>query len=225
VTLHFLREMERLNVRLINMGNKIESQVSMGFTSVIQLDEAAPRRVIRGDVEVDNNEIQMEEECLKLLALYQPVANDLRIIVSVLKINTDLERIGDHAKNIAETAIKLSASSDIEIPDNLHIIYKQSRLMLRKTLLAFVESDKELAQQVLAMDDEVDNMCSAELNRQIELIKKHPADAAQRLMLLSVCRQLERIGDHASNIAEDVIYMLSGDIIRHVENVTMKSRG
>jgi phosphate transport system protein len=125
VTLHFLREMERLNVRLINMGNKIESQVSMGFTSVIQLDEAAPRRVIRGDVEVDNNEIQMEEECLKLLALYQPVANDLRIIVSVLKINTDLERIGDHA----------------------------------------------------------------------------------------------------SNIAEDVIYMLSGDIIRHVENVTMKSRG
>jgi phosphate transport system protein len=119
VTLHFLREMERLNVRLINMGNKIESQVSMGFTSVIQLDEAAARRVIRGDVEVDNNEIQMEEECLKLLALYQPVANDLRIIVSVLKINTDLERIGDHASNIAEDVIYMLSGDIIRHGENV----------------------------------------------------------------------------------------------------------
>ena len=97
--------------------------------------------------------------------------------------------------------------------------------MLRKTLLAFVEADRELAEKVLAMDDEVDNMCRAELHQQIELIKEHPANAGQRLMLLSVCRQLERIGDHASNIAEDVIYLLSGDIIRHGENVIMKSQG
>jgi phosphate transport system protein len=207
------------------MGNKIESQVTMAFKSVIQLDEPAARRVIRGDVDIDNNEILMEEECLKLLALYQPVASDLRAIIAVLKINTDLERIGDHAKNIAETAIKLSASPSVEIPENMHVIYKQSRLMLRKTLLAFVESDKELAQQVLEMDDEVDSLCSAELPQQIEQIKKHPADAGQRLMLLSVCRQLERIGDHASNIAEDVIYILSGDIIRHGEIATIKSLG
>ena len=225
MTLHFLREMDRLNGRLIDIGNKVETQVSTAFQAVIQLDEAAARRVIRGDVEVDNNEIQMEEECLKLLALYQPVAGDLRLIISVLKINTDLERIGDHAKNMAETAVKLSAGSAIEIPESMHAIYKQARLMLRKSLLAFVETDSELAEKVLEMDDEVDNMCSAELPHQIELIKKHPEDAGQRLMLLSVCRQLERIGDHASNIAEDVVYMLSGDIIRHGENVTMKSRG
>ncbi|MEN8133740.1 MAG: phosphate signaling complex protein PhoU, partial [Pseudomonadota bacterium] len=184
--------------------------------------EAAARRVIKGDVEIDNIEIEMEEECLKLLALYQPVASDLRFIVSVLKINTDLERIGDHAKNIAEIAIKLAADPAMEMPESMHIIYKQARLMLRKTLLAFVEADYELAGKVLEMDDEVDKMCSAELPRQIELIQKHPENAGQRLMLLSVCRQLERIGDHASNIAEDVVYLLSGDIIRHGECRVMK---
>jgi len=110
----------------------------------------------------------------------------------------------------------------MEIPESMHAIYKQARLMLRKTLLAFVEADYELAAKVLEMDDEVDKMCSAELPRQIELIQEHPEDAGQRLMLLSVCRQLERIGDHASNIAEDVVYLLSGDIIRHGENEAMK---
>ena len=222
MTLHFLREMERLNAHLIEIGNKIEAQVSMAFQAVIQQDEAAARRVIKGDIEIDNIEIEMEEECLKLLALYQPVAGDLRFIVSVLKINTDLERIGDHAKNIAETAIKLSVGSDMEIPDSMHIIFKQSKLLLRKTLLAFVETDHELAKTVLEMDDEVDKLCGLELPHQIELIQKHPEDASQRLMLLSVCRQLERIGDHASNIAEDVVYLLSGDIIRHGENGAMK---
>ena len=222
MTLHFLREMDRLNAHLIEIGSKIEAQVSMAFQAVIQQDEAAARRVIKGDVEIDNIEIEMEEECLKLLALYQPVAGDLRLIVSVLKINTDLERIGDHAKNIAETAIKLSVGSDMEVPDSMHIIFKQSKLMLRKTLLAFVEADHDLAKTVLAMDDEVDKLCGLELPHQIELIQKHPEDASQRLMLLSVCRQLERIGDHASNIAEDVVYLLSGDIIRHGENGAMK---
>lgn len=224
MTLHFLREMDRLNVRLIEVGSKIEAQVSTAFKAFIQLDEAAARRVIRGDVEIDNIEIQMEEECLKLLALYQPVASDLRLIIAVLKINTDLERIGDHAKNIAEVAIRLSATTAIEIPESMYATYKQAKLMLRKTLLAFVEADYELAGMVLEMDDEVDKMCSDELPRQIKLIQEHPEDADQRLMLLSVCRQLERIGDHASNIAEDVVYLLSGDIIRHGENMTMKSQ-
>jgi len=225
VTLHFLREMDRLNVRLIEVGSKIEAQVSMAFKAFIQLDEAAARRVIRGDVEIDNIEIQMEEECLKLLALYQPVASDLRLIIAVLKINTDLERIGDHAKNMAEVAIRLSASSAIEIPESMYTIYKHAKLMLRKTLLAFIEADYELAGMVLEMDDEVDKMCSDELLCQIDLIQEHPEYADQRLMLLSVCRQLERIGDHSSNIAEDVVYLLSGDIIRHGDNMAMKSRG
>lgn len=224
MTLHFLREMDRLNGRLIDIGNSIETQVSSAFLAVTQLDESAARRVIKGDIEIDTNEIQMEEECLKLLALYQPVASDLRFIIAVLKINSDLERIGDHAKNMAETAIQLSANPAIEMPETMYAIYKQAKLMLRKTLLAFVESDRDMAEKVLAMDDEVDNMCSAELPRQIELVKTFPQDAAQRLMLLSVCRQLERIGDHASNIAEDVVYLLSGDIIRHGENRAMNFR-
>ena len=225
MTLHFLREMDRLNSHLIAMGSKIEAQLNAAFQAVIQLDETEARRVIRGDVEVDDNEIEMEEECLKLLALYQPVANDLRMIVAVLKINTDLERIGDHAKNIAEAALGLSAAPAIDIPETMHVIYRQARLMLRKSLLAFVESDTDMAEKVLAMDDEVDIMCRAELPRQIELIRQYPEDTGQRLLLLSVCRQLERIGDHASNIAEDVVYMMSGNIIRHSENeATLKTQ-
>lgn len=102
------------------------------------------------------------------------MAGDLRLIISALKINTDLERIGDHAKNIAEAAIGLSAGSSIEIPESMNTIFKQARLMLRRTLLAFVEADRELAEEVLRMDDEVDTMCRAELPCQIELIKQHP---------------------------------------------------
>ena len=129
MTLHFLREMDRLNRRLIDIGNKIETQVSTAFLAVTRMDEAAARRVIRGDVEVDNEVIQMEEECLKLLALYQPVASDLRLIIAILKINTDLERIGDHAKNMAETAIRLSASPAIEIPETMFVINNQAKLI------------------------------------------------------------------------------------------------
>lgn len=222
---HILREMDRLNDNLIEMGNKIEAQLNAAYHAVVRLDEAAARRVIRGDVDVDNKEIRREEECLKLLALYQPVAQDLRLIVAVLKINTDLERIGDHAKNIAEAAVKLAAGSSLEIPETMHLIFKQAKLMLRKTLLAYVEVNRELAEQVLKMDDEVDSMCSAELPHQIELIKKYPEQAGQRLILLSVCRQLERVGDHASNIAEDVVYILSGEIVRHGENEPVSTTG
>lgn len=226
MTLHFLRELDQLYLHLTEIGNMIEAQVDLAFKAVITLDEATARRVIKGDDEIDDVEIRLEEECLKLLALYQPVAGDLRLIIAILKINNDLERIGDHAKNLAETAINLSShSSPIEFPENLARIFKQVKLMLRKTLLAFIEQDQKLAQTVLEMDDQVDEMCAAELPRQIQLIKDNPELAGDRLMLLSVCRQLERIGDHASNIAEDVVYLLSGDIIRHYssEDITKLS--
>jgi phosphate transport system protein len=157
----------------------------------------------------------MEEECLKLLALYQPVANDLRLIVAVLKINNDLERIGDHAKNMAEIVLQMAEGEPLKIPENMVAIFEKTKLMLRKALLAFVELDRKLAEAVLAMDDEVDSLCKSQLPLQIELIKHEPQLTGQHLMLLSLCRQLERIGDHASNIAEDIIYLLSGEIIRH----------
>jgi phosphate transport system protein len=215
VTMHFQREMNRLNQHLVSVGKRVEDQVNMAFNAFVQMDVTAARKVIKGDAEVDTVEVEMEEECLKLLALYQPVANDLRLIVAVLKINNDLERIGDHAKNMAEIVLQMAEDQPLEVPENMVAIFEKTKLMLRKVLLAFVELDRKIAEAVLAMDDEVDSLCKSQLPLQIDLIKHEPQLTGQHLMLLSMCRQLERIGDHASNIAEDIIYLLSGEIIRH----------
>jgi phosphate transport system protein len=215
VALHFLREMDRINQQLIAVGDKVEEQVIKAYETLSNLDVPAAQRVIRHDELVDSEEVQLEEECLKLLALYQPVAVDLRMIISMLKINIDLERIGDHAAHISRIAIRLAELPHIELPQSMHTIYQQSKLMLRKSLLAFVEADSTMAETVLRMDEEVDAMCKATMPGQIELIRGNPDEVEQRLMIITACRQLERIGDHAANIAEDVIYLLSGDIIRH----------
>jgi phosphate transport system protein len=207
--------MNRLNQDLVSVGKQVEEQLTMAFNAFVQMDVTTARKVIKGDAEVDNVEVEMEEECLKLLALYQPVANDLRLIVAVLKINNDLERIGDHAKNMAEIVLQMAENGPISVPENMIAIFEKTKLMLRKVLLAFVELDIKIAEAVLAMDDEVDALCKSQLPLQIEMIQHEPDYAGQHLMLLSVCRQLERIGDHASNIAEDIIYLLTGDIIRH----------
>jgi phosphate transport system protein len=213
--MHFQREMNRLNQDLVSVGKQVEEQLTLAFNAFVQMDVTTARKVIKGDAEVDNVEVEMEEECLKLLALYQPVANDLRLIVAVLKINNDLERIGDHAKNMAEIVLQMAENGPMKVPENMIAIFEKTKLMLRKVLLAFVELDIKIAEAVLAMDDEVDALCKSQLPLQIEMIQHEPDYAGQHLMLLSVCRQLERIGDHASNIAEDIIYLLTGDIIRH----------
>jgi phosphate transport system protein len=127
----------------------------------------------------------------------------------------DLVRIGDHAAHISRIAIRLAELPHIDVPQSMHTIYQQSKLMLRKSLLAFVEADSTMAETVLRMDEEVDALCKATMPGQIELIRGNPEEVEQRLMVITACRQLECIGDHAANIAEDVIYLLSGDIIRH----------
>ncbi len=215
MTMHFQREMDRLNQHLVANAKRVEDQVNMAFNALAHMDVTVARKVIKRDADIDNVEVEMEEECLKLLALYQPVANDLRLIVAVLKINNDLERIGDHAKNMAEIVLQMAEGEPLKVPENMVAIFEKTKLMLRKALLAFVELDSKLAEAVLAMDDEVDSLCKSQLPLQIEMIKHEPRLTGQHLMLLSLCRQLERIGDHASNIAEDIIYLLSGDIIRH----------
>lgn len=215
MALHFLREMERINQQLVAVGDSVEKQVSSAYEALCNLDVPAAQRVIRKDEDVDTEEVQLEEECLKLLALYQPVAVDLRLIISILKINMDLERVGDHAAHLSRIAVRLAELPRVEVPQSMHTIYQQSKLMLRKSLLAFVEADSTMAETVLRMDEEVDALCKATMPGQIELIRGNPEEVEQRLMIITACRQLERIGDHAANIAENVIYLLSGDIVRH----------
>lgn len=215
MSLHFHREVDRLIEDLVSFGEGIEDQLNDSVRALLERDVKGARRVIKNDADFDQIEVEMEEECLKLLALHQPLANDLRQIVSVLKINCDLERVGDHASNIAQRALDLDALPAIEIPDELLAMSKQARLMLRISLLSFVESDQMLTQGVFEMDDEVNDLNKAIFSQQIEAIEKNPGEAEQRVLLLSICKQLERIGALASNIAEDVVYLMSGDIIRH----------
>jgi len=172
-------------------------------------------RVIEQDRQIDRMEIDVEEECLKILALHQPVAIDLRFIVAVLKINNDLERIGDLAANIAQRAAFLSQRDRISIPFDFAGMAAKTQAMLRDALNALVEMDAEVALGVCARDDEVDEI-DRQMYSQVEAaILQHPEYIDSLINLLGVSRQLERIADHATNIAEDVIYMIKGEIVRH----------
>lgn len=219
MSLHFIREIGRLNKHLIELSDMIEHQVSLSMQAISNLDEVKAQFVINADNEVDKAEIEMEEDCLKLLALYQPVANDLRQIIAVLKINNDLERIGDHAVIIAEEAIVLSKLPAISLPVEMFDLSKQAKMMLKKSLLAFVERDLHVAQDVLFLGQDTRHLAEKLFRNQLEQIKQVPEDVEQRLNVLKVCRQLQRVADHATNIAEDIIFSMSGEIIRHNSTV------
>jgi len=212
---HLQREIENLKKRLLALGASVETSVRDATLSIEKRDADLAQKIINDDIDIDNTEVEIEEDCLKILALHQPVAIDLRFIVAVLKINNDLERIGDLAVNIAERAIFLAGQPKINILIDLVDMVHNAQSMLKKSLDALINHDAELAHKVCASDDIVDGM-----NRQMylkvqETIVKNPEQISTLIHLLSVSRHLERIADHATNIAEDVIYMIEGQITRH----------
>jgi phosphate transport system protein len=215
MSMHFHREVDRLIEDLISFGESIEDQLNDSISALMERNVVGARRVIKNDADMDQIEVEMEEECLKLLALHQPLANDLRQIVSILKINCDLERVGDHAANIAQRVIDLDGLPSVELPGEILAMSRQARLMLRISLLSFVESDEMLTQGIFEMELEVNELNKTIFRQQIDAIGNVPDEAEQRILLLSICKQLERVGDLASNIAEDVVYLMSGEIIRH----------
>jgi len=216
---HFVREIDRLNKKIIEFGNQVENQVKLAITAVKKSDSELAKKVIQWDEKIDALEVELEEECLKLLALHQPVAEDLRLIISILKINNDLERIGDHAVNIAERAVQLSKLDRLDTPPEILKLNRQAKLMLRKSLLALVEKDAVIASDVVRADDLVDQLNKKMHHKITDRIKANPQYTEQQILFLSVCRQLERIGDHTCNIAEDILYQLTGDIVRHASPV------
>ena len=215
MSLHFIREMKRLDKHLIELSDTVEEQVGRSIQAITDLDKASAKKVIDEDVEVDRAEIEMEEDCLKLLALHQPVAGDLRLIIAVLKINNDLERIGDHAVIIAEEAIKLINLPTVDVPEELFELSAQARMMLKKSMLALIESDRHVAKNVIELGQNIRQLADKIYQGQVKGIQSAPEETEQRLSILKVCRQLQRIADHATNIAEDIIFLMSGDIIRH----------
>ncbi len=212
---HLQRDLDHLQRQLMNLFGIVEQMIDNATRALCEkrLDLVTNIRAI--DRQVNEMEVAIEEDCLKMLALHQPVAGDLRRIASVLKINTDLERIGDIAKNVAERAQGVHEFPWFPIPDRLAEMSRQARQMLRMALDAFVTSDSQLAKQVILCDASVD-----ELNRGIilelqDLMRSDGSLLDPALHCFSASRHLERIGDHAENIAEDVIYLVDGDIVRH----------
>ncbi len=218
------REIENLKKRILTLGTVVEEHVYLAVKAISDRDEKLARQVIDGDMKIDELEVELEEECLKLLALHQPVAIDLRFIVAVLKINSDLERIGDLAVNISERAAFLAVKEPIKMPFDFQKMTEKVRTMLKKSLDSLVNMDPELALKVGKMDDDVDRINRETYQRVAEGMIKHPEQSNCLLHLLSVSRHLERIADLATNIAEDVIYMIDGTIVRHkTENYTTPS--
>ena len=212
---HLQREIDNLKKKLLALGAFVEEDVQKAVTAISERNASTAREVIESDPDIDKMEIDIEEDCLKVLALHQPVAIDLRFIVAVLKINNDLERIGDLAVNIAERAAFLATQERVDIPFDFVGMASKAKTMLARSLDALINGDTELAHSVCAADDEVDQI-NREMYYQIQDgIRNSPEQMVCLLHLLSVSRHLERIADHATNIAEDVIYMIAGEIVRH----------
>ena len=212
---HLQREIESLKKKLLALSAMVETAVRKATVSIENRDYDLAKKIIENDIEIDHMEVDVEEDCLKILALYQPVAIDLRFIVAVLKINNDLERIGDLAVNVAERSAFLSKHPPVGLSLGLVEMADKAQDMLKHSLDALVGLNPGLARDVCAADNEVDAM-----NRQMylkiqEAIRKNPEKLESLIHLLSVSRHLERIADHATNIAEDVIYMVEGQIARH----------
>jgi phosphate transport system protein len=212
---HFQAELEQLKARLLEMGGLAEEQVRLSVKALVDRDRDLMDRVIRGDSALNALHIEIDQRCFTLLALYQPMAVDLRAIVAAVKINTDLERVGDLAINIAEASRQYVQHAPVKKLIDIPRMASIAQAMLRDALDAFVRRDTVLAQRVLDEDDALDDLKTQIFRELITYMLQDPSTIEPALDLILVSRHLERIGDHATNIAEDVIFMVSAKDVRH----------
>lgn len=215
MTIHMKTGIDRLKKKLLALSSQVEEQLWLSVKSIKGRDGQMAQCVINQDFEIDKDEVDIEEDCLKILALYQPVAMDLRFIVTAFKINNDLERIGDLSVNIAERSEFLARHEPVDVPFDFDLMAQKVQAMLRDSINAMVNMDCTLAYSVCRRDDEVDAMNREMYNQVKEQTRQTPENIEILIHLLSISRHLERIADHATNVAEDVIYMVKGDIVRH----------
>ncbi len=212
---HFHRELEKIKKMILSLGALVEERVRMAIRAIEDKDADIAKKVISLDYEIDEMEVAVEEECLKILALYQPVAVDLRFLIAVIKINNDLERIGDEAVNIAERVAIIAKYSATDVVLDYTVMAEKAEDMLKKSLDALINLDADLAFRVLILDDEVDHINKENYDKIKHSIGQEPKQIGFLINLMLISRHLERLADHATNIAEEVIYMIEGDIVRH----------
>jgi phosphate transport system protein len=212
---HLQRDLDNLQRDLLALAGLVEEAIHKAIRALQERNVKLAREVIAGDNQIDREENHIDEECLKMLALHQPVAIDLRRIASALMISTDLERMADLAEEIAERAIHLAKPPLFPVPDNLQRLADLATMMVRQSLDSFVNLNVKQANSVMRMDDEADRYNTELITEVEEVMAKSPHLISSGLSMFSVVRHLERIADHATNIAEDVVYLVEGEIVRH----------
>src|SRR5262245_13651103 len=212
---HLERDLDRLQSDLLALAASVEEAIHKAIQALQKREVGPAQQVIAGDPQIDQEENQIEEECLKILALHQPVAIDLRRIAAAMKINTDLERMADLAEDIAGRALHLARLPPVPIPSRLQRMTDLTTTMVRQSLDAFVNLDSRQARRVCRLDEEVDRFNNEIIRELVAMMQESPSQVEPCLSLFSAARHLERIADHATNIAEDVVYLVEGTIIRH----------
>jgi phosphate transport system protein len=225
MTRHLALEIDKLKQSILHLSDAVIESLQKSVEALQKKDIKLAQEVISNDAVIDRMEVDSEEECLKVLALHQPVAGDLRFIVAILKINSDLERIGDFSVHISDKAIQLSKQDSVKLPPEFYEMARKTEIMLKKSVEALVNLDADVAGSISMMDDEIDDM-----NRKISddaktEIRKHPELLDPYSNILSVSRSIERMADHVTNIAEDIIYMVEGEIVRHKAHQVRRQLG
>ncbi|MBU1054362.1 MAG: phosphate signaling complex protein PhoU [Proteobacteria bacterium] len=215
MTKRFEKELEKIKKLILSLGAMAEEEFRMAVKAIELKDAEIAQKIIKNDYKIDDMEVEIEEECLKVLALHQPVAVDLRFIVAVIKINNDLERIGDEAVNIAERVESLAKRKSTSYYYDYSTMSAKVETMLKMSLDALVNLDIDIAFKVLTKDDEVDAIQSEVYRITKQALQKNNDDVAYLINQFLISRHLERIADHATNIAEEVIYLVEGEIVRH----------
>ena len=212
---HLEREIKKLKDQILELSAEVEDSIRNSYKALADLDLSLAHKVIDYDKKIDEHEVEFEEDCLKIMALYQPVAKDLRMVIGLLKMNNDLERIGDLAANIAEYTLEIAKYGRIDLSQKLSTMFEETQKMVKMSLDSLVNLDSPLAVRVCENDDIVDRLNSEVIGEIKDQIKESPDRIDPFLFLISVSRTIERMGDYATNIAEDVLYMTQGEIVRH----------
>jgi len=221
---HFDEELSDLKTKLLRMASQAEDQIDQALTALVTRDSTLARQVIERDHQVNALDVEIDEECIQLLALHQPAARDLRLVTTAMKIATELERISDLAENVCERAIELNEEPQLKPYIDIPLMGKMARGMVKESIDAFVKGDATLARKVLANDDYVDDLMEQLFRELLSFMLEDTRTISRAIRLSFIAKYLERIADHATNIAELVVYLVEGKIIRHTTPPSAPSR-
>lgn len=217
---HFDEELKALKEKILRMGALVEEQIRNSIKALVERDSDLARQVIANDHRVNAMDVEVDEDCLRLIALHQPMAKDLRFITTAMKISTELERMSDLAENIAERAIELNEEPQLKPYIDIPRMAEHAQKMVKETLDAFVNGDNTLARKVCADDDFIDDLTHQIFRELLSYMIEDPHTISRAVRITFVAKYIERVADHATNVAELVVYLVEGKIIRHTETST-----